>query len=154
LLSYLCLLNYGPKLKIKEYVSGRMADILSDLYKSYSVMWLCKHLEGRVEDKTLKLLEDYCLNILHSKIIDNFNMVLNDIKFSTKYLLIGLFRNTKKINSDKNTTEISDLFLSNNELKRILTENVFVPLDPDDIRYKLLNHKNDKNIIEEILKVN
>ena len=41
-----------------------------------------------------------------------------------------------------------------NELKRILTENVFVPSDVDDIRHKLLNHKNDKNIIESILKVN
>ena len=158
LLSYLCLLNYGPKLKTKEYVSGRMADVLSDLYKSYSVMWLCKHLEENVErkvdEKTLKLLEDYCLNNLHSKIIDNFNLVLNDIKSPTKYLLMGLFRNTKKINSDNNITKISDLFLSNNELKRILTENVFVPSDENDIRHKLLNHNNDKNIIEEILKVN
>jgi acyl-CoA dehydrogenase len=156
LLSYLCLLNYGPKLKTKEYVSGRMADILSDLYKSYSVMWLCNNLEEnkKVDGKTLKLLEDYCLNILHGKIIDNFNLVLNDIKSPTKYLLMGLFRNTKKINSDNNTTVISNLFLTDNELKRILTENVFVPSDVDDIRHKLLNHKNDKNIIESILKVN
>ena len=67
---------------------------------------------------------------------------------------MGLFRNTKKINSDNNTTVISNLFLTNNELKRILTENVFVPSDVDDIRHKLLNHKNNKEIIEEILKVN
>jgi hypothetical protein len=131
-----------------------MADILSDLYKSYSVMWLCNKLEKTVDKKTLNLLEDYCVNILHGKIIDNFNLVLNDIKTPTKYLLIGLFRNTKKINSDNNTTMISNLFLTDNELKRILTENVFVPSNPDDIRHMLLNHKNDKNIIESILKVN
>jgi acyl-CoA dehydrogenase len=154
LLSYLCLLNYGPKLKTKEYISGRMADVLSDLYKSYSVMWLCYNLQSRVDKDTLQLLENYCLNNLHSKIIDNFNLVLNDIKSPTKYLLIGLFRNTKKINSDNNTTVISNLFLTDNELKRILTENVFVPSDNDDIRYKLLNHKNNKEIIEDILKVN
>jgi acyl-CoA dehydrogenase len=153
LLSYLCLLDYGPKLKTKEYVSGRMADILSDLYKSYSIMWLCKKLEEDIDKNTIKLVEDYCINILHSKIIDNFNLVLNDIKSPVKYLMIGLLSNKKKINSDKTITDISNLFLSNNKLKNILTENVFVPSDIDDIRYKLLNHNNNKKIIEDILRV-
>lgn len=151
-ISYMCLFNYGAKLKTKEYISGRMADILSDLYKSYSIMWLCLHLKGKINEKDLKLIEDYCLINIHNRIKDNINLVLNDIKSPIKYLFV--FSNKKILNSDKSTTEISNLFLSDNELKKILTENVFVPEDKDDIRYKLLNHNNNKDIIEDILKVN
>ena len=152
ILSYICLLNYGTKLKTKEYISGRMADILGDLYKSYSIMWLCKQLEEKVDKKTLKLMEDYCLINIHNKIKDNMDLVINDIKIiPKKYLFI--LSNKNKINSDKSITEISNLFLQDNELKRILTENVYVPQDSSDVRYKLLNHKNNKTIIDDILQV-
>jgi hypothetical protein len=156
LLSYLCLVNYGPKLKTKEYISGRMADIMSDLYKCYSIHWINNRLNDKLNDKSkddLLLLENYCINNLHNKIIDNINLVLNDIKSPVKYLFIGVFSNKKVLNSDKSITDISNLFLYDNELKKILTENVYVPDDKDDIRYKLLNHKNNKNIIGEILSV-
>jgi len=154
ILSYMCLLNYGGKLKTKEYISGRMADILCDLYKSYSILWLCTHLRNnkKVEEETLKLIEDYCINNIHNKIIDNINIILNDIRSPIKYLFV--FNNKKILNYDKSITNISNLFLSDNKLKDILTENVYVPNDITDIRYKLLNHKYDKKIIEEIIKVN
>lgn len=156
LLSYLCLVNYGPKLKTKEYISGRMADIMSDLYKCYSIHWIKNKLNGKLNDKSnndLDLLETYCINNLHNRIIDNINLVLNDIKSPVKYLSIGVFTNKKVLNTDKSITYISNLFLSENQIKNILTENVYVPEDKDDIRYKLLNHKNNKEIIEDILKV-
>jgi len=155
LLSYLCLVNYGPKLKTKEYVSGRMADILSDLYKCYSIFWLNSHLKNLnllTENEIIKI-EQYCINNLHSKIISNINLVMNDINSPLKYLTLGLFSNKIKLNSDKLTTDISNLFLYDNKLKNILTENVFVPSDINDIRYQLLNHKDDKQKKEQILKV-
>jgi len=159
ILSYLCLVNYGPKLKTKEYISGRMADILSDLYKCYSIEWI----ENNLVDKNLldknsnidiALLKKYCINNLHNKIIDNMNLVLNDIKSPIKYLSIEIFNNKKELNSDKSITDISNMFLSENKIKNILTENVFVPVDKDDIRYKLLNWKSDNKLKEEIIKVN
>jgi acyl-CoA dehydrogenase len=149
LLSYLCLVNYGPKLKTKEYISGRMADIMSDLYKCYSIHWIKNKLNC-----DLDLLENYCINNLHNKIIDNINLVLNDIKSPVKYLSIGVFSNKKVLNSDKSITGISNLFLSENKIKNILTENVYVPNDKNDIRYKLLNWKSDDKLKEEIIKVN
>ena len=154
LLSYLCMINYGPKLKTKEYISGRMADILSDLYKCYSIQWLNANIKNTIPEKDLQLIENYCINNLHNKIFDNINLVLNDIKSPLKYLFVGIFSNKKNMNSDFNTTAISNLFLTNNKLKDLLTENVFVPTDKDDIRYKLLNHMNDDKIKEDIIKVN
>jgi acyl-CoA dehydrogenase len=173
LLSYLCLINYGPKLKTKEYISGRMADIMSDLYKCYSIIWLNNKLyenklyenklyENKLYDnksdtkfqEDLESLEKYCINNLHNKIIDNMNLVLNDIKSPLKYLFIGVFNNIKVLNDDKTITRISDLFLLNNKIKDILTENVYVPEDKNDIRYKLLNWKSNDKLKEEIIKVN
>lgn len=157
LLSYMCLINYGPKLKTKEYISGRMADIMSDLYKCYSIHWIKNKLNDKLNDKSkddFGLLENYCINNLHNKIIDNINLILNDIKSPVKYLSIGVFSNKKILNSDKSITSISNLFLSDNQIKNILTENVFIPTDVNDIRYKLLNWKSDDKLKEEIIKVN
>jgi hypothetical protein len=154
LLSYLCLINYGPKLKTKEYISGRMSDILSDLYKCYSIYWLNQHIRYRMSETNLELIEKYCINNLHNKIIDNINLVLNDINSPVKYLFVGVFSNKKIINSDKDITFLSNLFLNKNNIKDILTENVFIPNDLNDIRYKLLNHNNDDKIKEEIIRVN
>lgn len=155
LLSYLCLVNYGPKLKTKEYISGRMADILSDLYKCYSIYWFNQKFNNNKDMiNDLDLLEKYCINNLHNKIIDNMNLVLNDIKSPVKYLSIGFFNNKKEINSDKSITDISNLFLSENKLKNILTENVYISTNVDDIRYKLLNWKSNDKLKEEIIKVN
>jgi acyl-CoA dehydrogenase len=154
LLSYLCMINYGPKLKTKEYISGRMADILSDLYKCYSIFWLNDKLKDQVLESDIKLIETYTINKIHNNIIDNIDLVLNDINSPVKYMMLGIFRNNKNINSDKNITLISDLFLSDNKLKNILTDNVYIPNDMNDIRYKLLNWKKDDKIKEEIIKVN
>ncbi len=157
LLSYLCLVNYGPKLKTKEYISGRMADIMGDLYKCYSIHWIKNKLNDKLNDKSkddLLLLENYCINNLHNKIIDNINLVLNDIKSPVKYLSIGVFSNKKVLNSDKSITSISNLFLSDNQIKNILTENVYISENVEDIRYKLLNWKSDDKLKEEIIKVN
>jgi acyl-CoA dehydrogenase len=154
ILSYLCLANYGPKLKTKEYISGRMADILSDLYKCYSVFWLNDKLSEDVNKKDLQLLERYCINRIHNNIIDNINLVLNDIHNPLKYITTGIFINKKIINSDKDTTSISELFITDNKLKDILTENVYIPEDKKDIRYKLLHWKEDNKLKEEIIKVN
>jgi acyl-CoA dehydrogenase len=158
LLSYLCLINYGPKLKTKEYISGRMADIMSDLYKCYSIIWMNNKLYDNKSDikfqEDLKILEKYCINNLHNKIIDNMNLVLNDIKSPVKYLSIGVFNNKKVLNNDKTITKISDLFLSENKIKDILTENVYIPGDKNDIRYKLLNWKLNDKLKEEIIQVN
>ena len=154
LLSYLCMINYGPKLKTKEYISGRMSDILSDLYKCYSIYWLNRRIQYRVSQTNLELIENYCINNLHNKIIDNINLVLNDINSPIKYLFVGVFSNKKIINSDKDITFLSNLFLEKNNIKAILTENVFIPNDQNDIKYKLLNHNNDDKIKEEIIKVN
>ena len=162
LLSYLCLINYGPKLKTKEYISGRMADIMSDLYKCYSIIWLNNQLNNQLNEnksdtkfhEDLESLEKYCMNNLHNKIIDNMNLVLNDIKSPLKYLFIGVFNNKKVLNDDKTITRISDLFITNNKIKDILTENVYIPEDTNDIRYKLINWKSDDKLKEEIIKVN
>ena len=155
LLSYLCLVNYGPKLKTKEYISGRMADILSDLYKCYSIYWFNQKFNNNKDMiNDLDLLEKYCINNLHNKIINNMNLVLNDIKSPVKYLSIGIFNNKKELNSDKSITDISNLFLSENKLKNILTENVYISTNVDDIRYKLLNWKSNDKLKEEIIKVN
>ena len=162
------MINYGPKLKTKEYISGRMSDILSDLYKCYSIYWLNRRIQypltaqennkssrrDRVSETNLEQIEKYCINNLHNKIIDNINLVLNDINSPVKYLFEGVFSNKKIINSDKDITFLSNLFLEKNNIKDILTENVFIPNDKNDIRYKLLNHNNDDKIKEEIIKVN
>jgi acyl-CoA dehydrogenase len=137
LLTYLCLANYKQNLIINENICGKMSDILSDLYKCYSIYWLNYHLlnsniSDKINKEQIENIEKYCINNLHNKIINNINLVLNDIKNPLKYLYLSIFTNNKYINSDEDIIFMSKLFLnnsklSNNIIKEILIENVYLP---------------------------
>ena len=48
----------GGKIKSKQMISGNMADILSNLYLSYCVLWT--HSQNHKENKDFKILHDEC----------------------------------------------------------------------------------------------
>lgn len=65
----------GGKLKSEQYISGTMADILSNLYLGHSIIWYEKH------NKISTIMRDYCVDRLceenvvsFNKIVDNFPM--------------------------------------------------------------------------------
>ena len=101
----------GGKLKSEQYISGSMADILSNLYLGHSIVWYEKH------NRISTIMRDYCLDRLceenvvsFNKVVDNFPMfrfLLYPFKlksysenFEDKNIVINELLNNKKLLED------------------------------------------------------
>jgi acyl-CoA dehydrogenase len=123
----------GGKIKTAEYISGRYADILADIYMSYACLWFYKKNKNVKDiDKLLEYsINDYSKNIEinMNKIFDNFPIYfMGKIMKYTTYPL-GNYYN---YNSDKMNTEISNIITKPNELRNLLTYNLFISKDTDN----------------------
>lgn len=123
----------GGKIKTAEYISGRYADILSDIYMSYACLWFYKKNEN-VKDID-KILE-YSLNNNFKNIQDNIigvgnNMPIFGIGSIIKYICYP-FGKDYKGNNDKLTTAISDSITKPSEIRKLLTDNIFISNDNND----------------------
>jgi acyl-CoA dehydrogenase len=120
----------GGKIKTAEYISGRYADILADIYMSYACLWFYKKNKD-VKDID-KLLEysicDYSKNIETNmnKIFDNFPIYLMGrlMKYTTYY-----FGNYYNYNNDKIITKVSNIITKPTEMRNLLTDNLFISKD-------------------------
>jgi acyl-CoA dehydrogenase len=120
----------GGKIKTAEYISGRYADILADIYMSYACLWFYK--KNKTTKDIDKLLEysinDYSKNIEinMNKIFDNFPIYfMGKIMKYTTYP----FGNYYNYNCDKMNTRISNIITKPNELRNLLTDNLFISKD-------------------------
>jgi acyl-CoA dehydrogenase len=123
----------GGKIKTAEYISGRYADILADIYMSYACLWFYKKNKNVKDiDKLLEYsINDYSKNIEinMNKIFDNFPIYfMGKIMKYTTYP----FGNYYNYNSDKMNTEISNIITKPNELRNLLTYNLFISKDTDN----------------------
>jgi len=123
----------GGKIKTAEYISGRYADILADIYMSYACLWFYKKNKNVKDiDKLLEYsINDYSKNIEinMNKIFDNFPIYfMGKIMKYTTYP----FGNYYNYNSDKMNTEISNIITTPNELRNLLTYNLFISKDTDN----------------------
>ena len=120
----------GGKIKTAEYISGRYADILADIYMSYACLWFYK--KNKTTKDIDKLLEysinDYSKNIEinMNKIFDNFPIYfMGKIMKYTTYP----FGNYYNYNCNNMNTQISNIITKPNELRNLLTDNLFISKD-------------------------
>lgn len=117
----------GGKIKTAEYISGRYADILSDIYMSYACLWYYKkHKDIQDIDKLLDYsINDYSYNIQKNIYGIAENIPLPLLGYLIKIVTYPLGRNYKA-NKDKNVTDVSNIITKPNKLRDLLTENVFI----------------------------
>lgn len=153
----------GGKIKTSQYLSGRYADILSDLYFSYACLWFYhKNKDVKNIDKLLDIsLNEHFCNIQESinLISNNYQYIGNIIKF-TCYP----FGNVYKKSNDKLVTDVSNLITNETEIRNLLTSDIFISNNSNDKLnqisrcMKLISENSDKNNIklltDEIIKVN
>jgi acyl-CoA dehydrogenase len=123
----------GGKIKTAEYISGRYADMLADIYMSYACLWYYKqHKDIKDIDKILNYsLNDYYCNIENNmeRIAANF-----PIKIIGGLMKIITYPMGKQYspNNDKLTTIISNAITTPTELRKVLTENVYISENEED----------------------
>ncbi len=130
----------GGKLKTAEYISGRYADILINIYMSYACLWYYeKNKNVKNIDKLLEIcINEHFINIQEAiyEISDNFPIPL--VGKIIKYATFPLGKDYKKHN-DKLTSDVSDLITKSTEVRDLLTENLFISKNEDDRLNQIMN---------------
>jgi acyl-CoA dehydrogenase len=111
----------GGKIKAKQMISGNMADILSNLYLGYSVMWYHNHF---CNGSTIRLRNqslDYLMNELEYKmnlVIDNYPIaIVKPLLYPLKSKIV--YENLEKKN------ELYKVILSNEELHNTFKNDIY-----------------------------
>lgn len=119
-----CLSNFvalkGGSIKKNQYISGSMAQFMSNLYLAHSVIYKQNTL------KTSKYLTDYCLD----KLINENNSLINDIidNYNSKFIefiLVPLKRKIKTNNFDNDRKLIKELLENKDIMKEISNDCYF-----------------------------
>ena len=122
------MLLMGKKFKTSEMLSGRFADVFSNIYLSYSMLWYYE----KILSKRMNKLEN-CWNFVW------MNYYLKLKRFFTKLLQIILFFGRKyieqfhshgrryKSSSDEMKKEISDMVTNPGSVFNLFKENIYIP---------------------------
>jgi len=126
-------LTLGGGLKTAEYISGRYADVLSNLYMGYAALWYYQNNKNVKDlDKVLDLaMADVCHNIQEALfgIYQNFPVPLLGPVMKAATFPRGREYQPAQ---DKLKRQVSELISTPTEVRALLTENVFVSKDPKD----------------------
>lgn len=109
----------GGKIKQKQMISGNMADILSNLYLGYSLIWYHHHFEG--DD----ILREECIDYLMQDTEYKMNLIISNYPNSfLKSFLYPIKTNIKYKNlEDKN--RLYDYIIKNEHLNEILNNDIY-----------------------------
>jgi acyl-CoA dehydrogenase len=123
----------GGKIKTAEYISGRYADILADIYMSYACLWFYKKNNST---KDIDKLLEYCINDYSKNIESNINKIADNFPIYLMGRLIKYvtypFGNYYNHNDDKLITDVSNIITKPTELRHLLTENIFISKDSNN----------------------
>ena len=145
------MLLMGKKFKTAEMLSGRYADIFSNIYLSYSVLWYYE--KYCVKDKNTEKLVNFCINELlydtqeiFYEIIENYPSYLG-----SKYIKLVSFPYGKRYikSNDKTKKDISNMVTNPSSVFDILKENIYIPNENEQLG-KIINtmeliNKNENN---------
>jgi hypothetical protein len=121
-----------------------MADILSNLYHGYSMLWYHQH---HIENTQLKMS---CLNYINNEIEHKMNLVIaNYPNELLKILLIPLKNNIKYDNfEDKN--KLFSMINNNSEIYSILKQDIYSNNTPLEKMEKIRNISKNTNEYNEL----
>jgi alkylation response protein AidB-like acyl-CoA dehydrogenase len=127
------ILLMGGKIKTAEYISGRYADMLSNIYMAYACLW---YYEKNKHIKDLDIILDGCMNEHFINIQNALHELSNNIPLPLVGKIIRYstypFGKDYNTHNDILTTKISDLITKNTEVRDLLTENVYISNNIDD----------------------
>jgi hypothetical protein len=135
----------GGKLKSKQMISGNMADILSNLYLGYSLLWYHDNYA-----KTNLLLRDECLIYLLNDLDYKMNIVIENYPIYFFKPFLYPLKNKLSYQVFENKNKLYSFIINNNELHEIFKNDIYYKntvlekmeklkqMDPNTLEYKSL----------------
>jgi len=113
----------GGKIKSKQMISGNMADIVSNLYLAYSVLWYDKHFQH--VNETNALLRDECIHSLMNELDSKMNLVIANYPFPLMKPLLYPMTNRLHYENLETKNKLYKLILANDELHTIFKNDIY-----------------------------
>lgn len=109
----------GGKIKSKQMISGNMADLLSNIYLGYSLVWYHHHYLKNNE------LRDFCINYLNSETEHKMNLIIDNYPIGAlKPFLIPL-KNTVKYTNLESKNTLYSMINSDVRLHNIMKQDIY-----------------------------
>jgi acyl-CoA dehydrogenase len=109
----------GGKIKSKQMISGNMADLLSNIYLGYSLIWYHHHYLQNNE------LKNFCINYLNNEIEYKMNLIIHNYPIHIlKPLLFPLKNNIKYYNLE-NKNKIYSIINNDMNLINLLKDDIY-----------------------------
>jgi len=143
----------GGKIKSKQMISGNMADILSNLYLSYSLLWY-QHNFG---NESTIFLQNESINYLMNELEYKMNLVIDNYPIKTLKPLLYPLKSKIIYPKLENKNKLYNLILNNKELDETFKNDIYFKGTVLE-KMELLN-KIDKNspkyelLYQDIIKV-
>lgn len=147
--NYIALL--GGKIKQKQMISGNMADVLSNIYLGYSLVWYHHNYAGDA------ILRDACLNYLMQEAEQKMNLILHNYPIAfLKPFLYPLYTSPTYTNLESKN-ELYRFILASKELNELFNKDIYYN---DTVLEKLMklsrldtSSQEYKSLYQDIIKV-
>lgn len=143
----------GGKIKSEQYLSGNMADILSNLYLSYSLIWYHHHFS----DESNNLLKNECLKYLLNELEYKINLIIYNYPITILYPFLFPLKCNIDYTKFEEKNNLYNLIINNKELNNILKKDIYykdtVLERMEDLNKMDKNSKEYKLLYEDIIKV-
>lgn len=126
-------LTMGGKIKFAEMISGRYADVLSNLTLGYATLWYC---DAHKDVAGIDKVRDFAMQTLLCEIEESFQAIIKNFPIRPlAYVMAGVaFPTGKCYNppSDALAKEVAALVSTDSALRQLVATNTFVSKNPKD----------------------
>jgi len=131
----------GGKIKMAEMLSGRYADIFSNLFHGYALLW--KNYDNIQDEKLL----EFCMDNLLHEIQESFEQIGDNFPNKGLGFLVKTvsfpFGKSYKLPSDSDKRYISDLVTKESVIREEFMKGIYIPADHANVLFKLNNYIQD-----------
>ena len=113
----------GGKIKSKQMISGYMADILSNLYLGYSVVWYHHHNQHLLDNSNI--LKDSVINYLMNEIDYKINIIIENYPNKLLYPLLLPLKNNIKYTNLENKNKLYNHIVNNKQFNDVLKSDIY-----------------------------
>jgi len=109
----------GGKIKQKQMISGNMADILSNIYLSYSLVWYHYHYDNN------NFLRDECIHYLMQDAEYKMNLIIANYPISILNPLLYPLKNNIKYTNFEDKNKLYNHILNNKKLNDVFNSDIY-----------------------------
>ena len=115
----------GGSIKSKQMISGNMADILSNLYLCYSLIWYHYHNHDNNKNNNNLLLRNECIDYLLNELEYKMNLVVDNYPISVLRPFLFPIKNTITMPILENKNKLYKFILENHELHDLFKNDIY-----------------------------